>query len=417
MASSEQDPIAPENDQPMIDKKNENKDSKHHQASHSSSSDNDESHGKRHDSTGSKLKKESKERHRDHDRHRPHKESSSSSRHKEHRTHKSSSSHRKASHKERRHRDDESSSRHKESSRHNKDSRSDRDSHRRHDRDRHSDRHRHRRSKSASSSDNSNTTDSETYRRKERDCSRDRKYSRRDRSDSRDRRSHHDRDRKYGSKSERSEKSKYHDNRSSEITNQSKNIEEKKVNIEPVAKIAEVAPVLTNADGTPNVAEILKSIKIPPELRLNQMEASKYQMEQLRVKTEEITGVKVPSFYSTTAVNPLAYAEQQKKRKLLWSKAKDNGTTTTSLVGRAIVQGTDEKTSEKFRKLMGIKSTDSAEAASDTVKMQLMHQKAFEAMDKEYEMARMTTHTHRGQGLGFATTGLIDPNQPQRPAQ
>ena len=81
------------------------------------------------------------------------------------------------------------------------------------------------------------------------------------------------------------------------------------------------------------------------------------------------------------------------------------------------MQGTDEKTSEKFRKLMGIKSTDSAEAASDTVKMQLMHQKAFEAMDKEYEMARMTTHTHRGQGLGFATTGLIDPNQPQRPAQ
>jgi len=37
-----------------------------------------------------------------------------------------------------------------------------------------------------------------------------------------------------------------------------------------------------------------------------------------------MTGIKVPSFYSTTAINPLAYAEQQRKRKLLWSKAKDN---------------------------------------------------------------------------------------------
>jgi arginine/serine-rich coiled-coil protein 2 len=42
------------------------------------------------------------------------------------------------------------------------------------------------------------------------------------------------------------------------------------------------------------------------------------------LKTEELTGVKVPSFYNTTAINPLVYAEQQKKRKLLWSKAKDN---------------------------------------------------------------------------------------------
>lgn len=37
-----------------------------------------------------------------------------------------------------------------------------------------------------------------------------------------------------------------------------------------------------------------------------------------------MTGIKVPTFYSTTAINPLVYAEQQRKRKLLWSKAKDN---------------------------------------------------------------------------------------------
>jgi hypothetical protein len=37
-----------------------------------------------------------------------------------------------------------------------------------------------------------------------------------------------------------------------------------------------------------------------------------------------MTGVKVPSFYSATAINPLVYAEQEKKRKLLWSKPKEN---------------------------------------------------------------------------------------------
>lgn len=95
--------------------------------------------------------------------------------------------------------------------------------------------------------------------------------------------------------------------------------------------------------------------------------------------------------------------------------------TTTSLVGRAIVEGQDEKTSEKFRKLMGIKSTEAANSSNNTltstVQLQQMQQKAFEIMDKEYEQARMSTHTHRGQGLGFASIGLVDPNQPHRPSQ
>lgn len=37
-----------------------------------------------------------------------------------------------------------------------------------------------------------------------------------------------------------------------------------------------------------------------------------------------MTGVKVPEYYNMAAVNPLKYAEQMKKRKMLWSKSKDN---------------------------------------------------------------------------------------------
>jgi len=37
-----------------------------------------------------------------------------------------------------------------------------------------------------------------------------------------------------------------------------------------------------------------------------------------------LTGVAVPSYYNIAAVNPVKYAEQLKKRKMLWSKpAKD----------------------------------------------------------------------------------------------
>merc|ERR1711993_146889 len=37
-------------------------------------------------------------------------------------------------------------------------------------------------------------------------------------------------------------------------------------------------------------------------------------------KVKEITGVEVPKYYSPNAINPLRYAEQIKKRQMLWSK-------------------------------------------------------------------------------------------------
>ena len=42
------------------------------------------------------------------------------------------------------------------------------------------------------------------------------------------------------------------------------------------------------------------------------------------LQAQQMTGVAVPSYYNPAAVNPLKYAEQLKKRKMLWSKgAKD----------------------------------------------------------------------------------------------
>lgn len=70
--------------------------------------------------------------------------------------------------------------------------------------------------------------------------------------------------------------------------------------------------------------DILKTIEIPKEIRHDRDLVAKYQADQLKKKAEEIAGVKIPTFYNTSNINPLVLAEQQRKRKLLWSKSKDN---------------------------------------------------------------------------------------------
>lgn len=50
----------------------------------------------------------------------------------------------------------------------------------------------------------------------------------------------------------------------------------------------------------------------------------------MHAKAQELTGVEVPKFYNPAAINPLKFAEQQQKRKLLWSKAAQNKEQTLS---------------------------------------------------------------------------------------
>jgi hypothetical protein len=77
----------------------------------------------------------------------------------------------------------------------------------------------------------------------------------------------------------------------------------------------------------------------------------------------------------------------------------------------------DERSAEKFRKLMGLKSGEtSASTAGSGEAITAMQKQAFEVLDKEYEYARVTTHLNRGKGLGFASysTKLFDPNLPSQ---
>lgn len=151
------------------------------------------------------------------------------------------------------------------------------------------------------------------------------------------------------------------------------------------------------------IQDIMNTIVIPHELRSNKQHALRYQMSQLTEAIRELTGVKIPSFYCTGAVNPLHYAEQMRKRKLLWSN-KASESTSTAKIGLAITESQDQKTAEKFRKLLGIHgdacmATDQKESNA-IIKWQ---KETFQAFDREYEMARLTTHSHRGTGLGFVS--------------
>ena len=48
-------------------------------------------------------------------------------------------------------------------------------------------------------------------------------------------------------------------------------------------------------------------------------------------QAQELTGVAVPKYYNPAAVNPLKYAEQVQKRKLLWAKNKEEKPVRTAI--------------------------------------------------------------------------------------
>lgn len=74
----------------------------------------------------------------------------------------------------------------------------------------------------------------------------------------------------------------------------------------------------------------------------------------------------------------------------------------------AYTQDGDSKAAAKFRKLMGIKEgSEEGEgpgpAGQEDTELAKKQEELFRNLDKEYEFARMTTHTHRGVGLGFTS--------------
>lgn len=80
---------------------------------------------------------------------------------------------------------------------------------------------------------------------------------------------------------------------------------------------AAAAAVAVTSPGL-NVAALLASgTQVTPQI------AMAAQMAALQTKTLAETGIAVPSFYNPSSVNPVRFAEQEKKRKMLWQGKKD----------------------------------------------------------------------------------------------
>jgi len=163
-----------------------------------------------------------------------------------------------------------------------------------------------------------------------------------------------------------------------------------------------------------------------------------------QVKKAKEMGVDMPKYFKPGAVNPLSYAEQMQKRKLMWSKPAGSGSgsvgssghglggeiessgasSTTGQVGQEGNQmkasGTktsfnnweatnfgDASANEKFRRLMGIKSNSANVTKGPAPGAN--QEKIKEDLEKNYEVARQQTHRNRGLGLGFSN---VEPSMP-----
>ncbi|KAK2911320.1 hypothetical protein Q8A67_003453 [Cirrhinus molitorella] len=171
---------------------------------------------------------------------------------------------------------------------------------------------------------------------------------------------------------------------------------------------AAAAPLLCDtATAAPspglNVAALLASgTQVTPQI------AMAAQMAALQAKTLAETGIAVPSYYNPSAVNPMKFAEQEKKRKMLWQGKKEgqDKSQTAELWEKLNFGNKDQNV--KFRKLMGIKGEEegssSGAANEEGMKTLQQQEEMFRNLDVQYEMARSQTHTQRGMGLGFSSS-------------
>ena len=82
--------------------------------------------------------------------------------------------------------------------------------------------------------------------------------------------------------------------------------------------ITSTAAAVSTSNPALNVAALLASgTQVTPQI------AMAAQMAALQAKTLAETGIAVPSFYNPSAVNPMKFAEQEKKRKMLWQGKKE----------------------------------------------------------------------------------------------
>ncbi|XP_030040187.2 arginine/serine-rich coiled-coil protein 2 isoform X2 [Manduca sexta] len=162
----------------------------------------------------------------------------------------------------------------------------------------------------------------------------------------------------------------------------------------------------TSGDYRPSSYKVNKKLEVMEKmgLQIKTPDGSMATAQQLRAAASEAppSSSGLPSYYNPSAVNTNKILDQ--KRKLLWSnKNKSDAEEAAKWSGTRFAQDSDGKQVSKFMRLMGIKEPaavkpENTDKNGDPIKKQ---EELFQAMQAQYEVARATTHTMRGVGLGF----------------
>ncbi|TPP65833.1 Arginine/serine-rich coiled-coil protein 2 [Fasciola gigantica] len=179
------------------------------------------------------------------------------------------------------------------------------------------------------------------------------------------------------------------------------------------------SPVTSTAAPTSITPTTVSSLRLNTRDLLDQIQ--KHQEAQAKAQAiAAAAAVNLPKYYNPSSVNAIKLAEQQQKRKLLWSKKPDNSTDsdgkTALWASTSLIAGKgDQAAAAKFRKLMGIhenmeQSQSSNPSERDTQMRAEAQAELFRRLEQEYEVSRALTHTQRGVGLGFSSAAHVDYN-------
>uniref|UniRef100_A0A182S5R8 SMAP domain-containing protein n=1 Tax=Anopheles maculatus TaxID=74869 RepID=A0A182S5R8_9DIPT len=193
----------------------------------------------------------------------------------------------------------------------------------------------------------------------------------------------------------------------------------------------------------PTVSNLLLSRSALLRNTAKAAQLEKMGIDVLQQNQKAADSVPLPSYYNPGVVNPVRYADQVQKRKLLWSHKTTESKEVSSNISKweqaKFAQDTDGRVASKFLRLMGVKDPKPGEEASsppstaagassltaaaraggsaggmagaggtsnggkapgDSIKKQ---EELFSTMEQQYEVARQVTHTMRGVGLGFSS--------------
>ncbi|PIK60559.1 putative arginine/serine-rich coiled-coil protein 2-like isoform X1 [Apostichopus japonicus] len=171
----------------------------------------------------------------------------------------------------------------------------------------------------------------------------------------------------------------------------------------------EVAVIAAQLHAASNPVEVASAVQV------NVQAAATAAAAAMQAKVLAQTGIAVPSYYNPLAINPMQYAEQIKKRKMLWSKKEEVEVPAASSNKWESTTFESGSTQEKFRRLMGIKG----EVGEDelTAQQQIEQKNLMEKLDHAYQTARLQTHTQRGVGLGFSSQVVQPVSSPPAAAE